>query len=309
VTKKQDRLKENRARRPYAFCACYKPARAMTKHSNQAQIEHWNSPVSRRWVTEQERLDFVLGQLDDIGIARAALRAGERVIDIGCGCGASTLRCAERVGPQGSVLGVDISHPMLERARERARALPQVAFVEADATSHAFAPDADLIYSRFGIMFFADPETAFSNLRSALRPDGRLCVVFWRAPDANPWYMVPLRAAAHLVDLPPQPPAGEPGPFSLAEPERVTRILRSAGFRDIALESHDVALRITDAGLDDAVKFAATAGPLARVMLSSETAPETAAQIRAVVRAALAEYATGDTVALGAGIWIATARA
>lgn len=276
--------------------------------SNQANIDHWNAPYTRRWVTEQERLDFVLDQLDAFGLARAAVRAGERVIDVGCGCGSSTLRLAERVGPSGSVLGVDVSQMMLERARERARALPNVAFVEADVTTHAFAGDAHLIYSRLGVMFFADPEAAFTNLRRALRPGGRLCVVCWRDHESNPWHLVPLRAAAHLVELPPPPPPGAPGPFSFADPDRVTHILRSAGFSDIALEAHDLSLRVTNAGLDDAADFSVVAGPLARVLHENGDA-QTAVQVRAAVRAALAKYVHGPTVALGAGIWVVTARA
>src|SRR5262245_10542724 len=121
------------------------------------QLEHWNGPGAKRWVDQQERLDRVLGPLGGFAVERAAPAPGERVIDVGCGCGASTLELAERVGPSGSALGVDISGPMLARASERARALPWAQFVEADASSHSFRGDADLLFSRFGVMFFADP--------------------------------------------------------------------------------------------------------------------------------------------------------
>jgi SAM-dependent methyltransferase len=277
--------------------------------ANQANIDHWNSPLTRRWVTEQERLDRVFSRLDDVALARTALRAGERVVEIGCGCGASTLRCAELVGPGGSVLGVDVSRMMLERARERTQHLPHVKLLEADATDHAFAGDADLLYSRLGVMFFAEPEVAFANLRRALRPGGRLCFVCWRKPEDNPWYTVPVHAVASLVALPAQPPEGSAGPFAFAREAYVRGVLQAAGWRDIALETHDIALETSTAGLDEAVRFAFFAGPLARI-LSEAKAPEALEpQLRAAVRAALASHVSGDSVTLGAGLWIATARA
>src|SRR5690242_10265645 len=113
---------------------------------NQSQIEFWNGPAAQRWVTEQERLDRALGPVDALALERAQPRLGERVIDLGCGCGASTLRLAERVGAAGKVLGVDISAPMLARARERAAGIPWVDFYEGDAAEHRFPGDANLVY-------------------------------------------------------------------------------------------------------------------------------------------------------------------
>src|SRR5690349_9530265 len=112
---------------------------------NQPQIEFWNGPAAQRWVTEQERLDRALGPIGEMALERSHPRKGERVVDLGCGCGASTLRLAERVGPEGKVLGIDISAPMLARARERARTMRWVTFHEGDAAEHRFAGDADLV--------------------------------------------------------------------------------------------------------------------------------------------------------------------
>jgi SAM-dependent methyltransferase len=277
--------------------------------ANQVNIDHWNSPHTMRWVTEQERLDRVLGQLDDVAIPRAAPRAGERVVDIGCGCGASALRLAELVGPSGSVLGIDVSRIMLAHAQQRARNLPQLTLREADATDYAFASDADLLYSRLGVMFFAEPERAFANMRRALRPGGRLCFVCWRSSDENPWYHVPLRAAAHLVELPAPAAPGSAGPFSFAAADRLRGVLQAGGFSQIALEPFDLALRLSTEGLEDAVHFALGAGPLARALMSEQVPPEVTARVRAAVRAALASHVEGNTVALGAGFWIATAHA
>jgi SAM-dependent methyltransferase len=277
--------------------------------SNQAAIEHWNGPWTRRWVTEQARLDRVFDQLDDVALVHAAPQPGEHVVDVGCGCGASSLRCAELVGPHGSVLGLDVSGMMLQRARERAQSRPQITFRNADAAAYPFRGDADLVYSRLGVMFFGAPDSAFTNLRRALRPGGRLYAVCWRSPDENAWYTVPLRAAARHVALPAPPPAHSPGPFSLADSERFAGILRAAGFSDIRLQAHDIPLRLTTEGVDDAVAFAMQAGPLARILSDSGLDPNGVAQVRAAVRETLAEHESGGTVALGAAFWLATARA
>jgi SAM-dependent methyltransferase len=158
-------------------------------------------------------------------------------------------------------------------------------------------------------MFFSEPEAAFMNLRRALRPGGRLCVVCWRSARDNPWYTLPLRAAASVITLPDPPPPESPGPFALADGERFRRILDAAGFCDVALEARDLSLRLSTEGIDDAVQFAILAGPLARIMLEGNVDRGVVPQVQAAVRAALAEHASGSTVALGAGIWIASARA
>src|SRR5881628_2723223 len=159
---------------------------------------------------------------------RARIGAGERVIDIGCGCGDTTIALARRVGPAGLVLGIDVSAPMLARAADAAReaGVAHVRFEHADAQTHRFPAQAfDVLYSRFGVMFFSDPAAAFGNLRTALRPGGRLGFVCWQAVPENPWIAVPLEAAAQHMALPPPPAPGAPGPFSFADPERVRRIL------------------------------------------------------------------------------------
>src|SRR5688572_25349292 len=133
---------------------------------NAEQIEFWNSERARKWVELQERMDALIEEFGARAIERAALAAGERVIDVGCGCGGTTLELARRVGARGSVLGVDVSNVMLSRARERARAagVANVEFVDADAQTHGFAADAwDCVFSRFGVMFFAEPARAFAN--------------------------------------------------------------------------------------------------------------------------------------------------
>jgi SAM-dependent methyltransferase len=276
----------------------------MTDHARE-QLEHWNGPGGQRWVSEQERLDRVLAPLGALAIESAAPRAGERVIDVGCGCGASTLELGARVGAGGSVLGVDISAPMLARARERVRAqgLASVSFAEGDATSYAFGGDADLVFSRFGSMFFADAPAAFANLRRALRPGGRLRLMTWRRFEENAWGRVPLEAALTVLGpQPPPPPPGSPGPFSLASEPHVRELLTGAGFTQVALEAVDRALEISPRGLDEAVSFSLHAGPAARVLLGAD--PDTVARVAVAVRNALEPYVQGERVLLGGATWI-----
>jgi SAM-dependent methyltransferase len=274
---------------------------------NQSQIELWNGPGAERWVSEQERLDRSFAPIDAIGMARAGARPGERVIDLGCGCGGSTLQLADAVGAAGAVLGVDISAPMLARARERGGARPWITWLQADAALHPFSGDADLLYSRFGAMFFEAPAAAFANLQRALRPSGRLCLICWRSPEENPWYGVPMRAALSVLP-PPAPSAPDaPGPFAFAARERVSAILAAAGFAHIEFDAQDTALCISTTGLADAVDFALQAGPVARLLAGTDR--DTVASVQGAIAAALASYASQERVALPAGVWIVTARA
>ena len=200
---------------------------------NAEQIEYWNSERARKWVELQERMDALIEAFGARAIERAGLAAGERVIDVGCGCGGTTLDLAGRVGARGRVLGVDISAVMLSRARERAKSvgLANVEFVDADAQTHAFEAGAwDCAFSRFGVMFFADPARAFANLRRALRQGGRVSFACWRAMPENEWVTVPLTALMKVIAPPPPPLPGAPGPFAFGDPQRVRGLLGEAGF-------------------------------------------------------------------------------
>jgi SAM-dependent methyltransferase len=224
---------------------------------NAEQIEYWNSVQAQKWVASQDRLDALIESLGTLAIERSGVAVGERAIDVGCGCGATTLALARRVGPRGFVLGIDISSPMLARARERARAegFANVEFANADAQTHAFAEDAfDAACSRFGVMFFADPTRAFANLRRALRAGGTVAFVCWRPMPENPWMVVPFAAIASFITPPPPPPPGAPGPFSFGDRERVREILSAAGFDRIEIAPYDTELAL-GRDVDDAVEF------------------------------------------------------
>ena len=233
------------------------------------------------------------------------------MIDVGCGCGATVLALAEAVGTQGRVLGVDVSRPMLARAHERAAAagFSRVRFERADASIFRFPPEAaDLVFSRFGVMFFRNPVEAFANLRRATRPDGRLLFVAWRTLDENPFFTVALRAALAFVPPPPRPPADEPGPFAFADASRVRSILERAGWRDMAHERLDLMLRVASpGGAAEAAARAVRMGPASRALGDAPAAVHAEAQ--AAIARALAEHDGPDGIALAAAIWLVSARA
>jgi SAM-dependent methyltransferase len=286
---------------------------AVGHDQNADQIAYWNGPGGQRWADRQQAQDILLAPVADILIDRARPKAGERIIDVGCGSGATSIAFAQKVGPTGHVFGVDVSGPMLARARQSApKELPKefpIDFVLADATVHPFDPASfDLLASRFGVMFFADPALSFSNLRKALRPSGRLAFACWREPRENPWMMLPLQAVyQHVPKLPQQGPE-DPGPFSFASEARVQRILGEAGFTGIAMEPCNLALDIAiGGGLDAAARGALEIGPASRAL---EGAPS---DVRAAatdsIREALTSFVRGEQVPLAASIWIVAARA
>jgi SAM-dependent methyltransferase len=276
---------------------------------NADQIAYWNGPGGQRWAERQQAQDILLRPVADILIDRAKPQAGERVIDAGCGSGATTIAFAQKVAPSGHAFGIDVSGPMLERARASAPKELPVDFVLADATVYPFDPASfDLLASRFGVMFFADPVLSFSNMHRALRPSGRLAFACWREPRENPWMMTPLQAVyKHVAKLPPQGPE-DPGPFAFASEERVRRILGAAGFTGIAMEPCPLSLDIAiGRGLDAAVQGALEIGPTSRA-LEGQPADVRAAATNSI-REILAPLAKGNAVALPGSIWIVTARA
>ena len=274
---------------------------------NAAQAEYWNRVAGPKWTDHQEHQDQVLRPISDRLMATAGAKPGERVIDVGCGCGATTIAFAERVHPGGEALGLDVSEPMLARARERAPQHLPLRFTLADATVYPFDHEsADLVASRFGVMFFAEPARSFANLRTGLKPGGRLAFACWREAKQNPFFVVPLREAGkHAPPLPEMDPEA-PGPFAFADPARVRRILSEAGFADIVLTPHNLELDIAAGrGLDTAVQAALTIGPTSRMLDGQDETVRAAAT--ADIRKALAAHARENSVPLGAAIWIVTA--
>lgn len=276
--------------------------------ANADQAAYWNDQAGPTWAAMQEIMDWQLAPLSRAVIDVLQPQEGEHVLDIGCGAGGTSLELAWRIEPEGSVTGVDVSEPLLDLARRRADAAgyAQVRFIHGDAQAQAFKAGAfDAAFSRFGVMFFADPVAAFANIRKALRSGGRMAFVCWRAAADNPLMTLPLQAAAHLFDAPPAPAPDPraPGPFAFADGERLKAILGDAGFTDVSLTAHSA--RIGSRTLDDALQAALRIGPLGRMLNSFPDRREAAI---GAVRAALAAHEGPDGVLLPSATWIVTAR-
>jgi SAM-dependent methyltransferase len=277
-----------------------------TTSSNIAQIEYWNTKAGETWAKFQEALDR---QIQTLGLAAMdTLRPekGEHIIDIGCGCGQTSLDLGSRVGAAGLVVGVDISKPMLEVALRRPRPAPnlRVTFKQLDAQSDDLGDGCfDAAFSRFGVMFFSDPVVAFANIRRSLNPSGRLVFVCWRPLNQNPWMREPLDAALPL--LPPIAPFDPmaPGPFAFADAGRVQSILDEARFGSVKVGPFDAA--IGGANLEQTLQLALNVGPLAAALRES---PERAETVANAVRDVLSKYATPNGVLMPAAVWIVSAH-
>jgi ubiquinone/menaquinone biosynthesis C-methylase UbiE len=280
---------------------------ASTDDRNADQIAYWNGPAGERWVRRQEEQDALLAPVAELLLERAAPRAGEFVLDIGCGWGRTAMALAKRVAPGGRVLGVDVSGHMLARARELAPPELPIEFQLGDATVYPFEPArADLLFSRFGVMFFADPARSFANMRKGLRRGARVVFACWREPRENPWLMLPLQEAYRHVPRLPEVGPEDPGAFSFAAESRVHDVLGRAGFAAVQLEPVVLTLDIAiGGGLEAAVATAVGIGPTSRAL---EGQPESlkAAAMQSI-RAALDKHLTGDRVPLAGAIWIVTA--
>jgi SAM-dependent methyltransferase len=274
---------------------------------NIEQAEAWDGPEGEHWALHYDRYDAIITPHHQALMAAAAIAPGERVLDIGCGNGLTSRDAARAVGPNGSVLGVDLSGPMLARAEQLAKedGLDNVRFERGDAQVHSFEPGAyDLVISRFGIMFFLDPVAAFTNIASALRPGGRLAAIVWQSIEANEWVRSMRDALAVGRDLP-IPPPGAPSPFALADTDYARRVLTEAGFSDVAFASWEHPWRVgSDA--DDAYGF--VIGLRVIQMLVEDLDDATKAQALDNLRATAAAHETADGVIFGSAAWVITAR-
>jgi len=273
---------------------------------NKAQIEYWNGPTGEKWARHNSETDRGLAEAANAVLKLAGARSGERVLDIGCGAGITSFSLAELVGPSGHVTGVDVSQPLLALARSRTSAT-NIDFIEADAALYPFKSDYDLIFSRFGVMFFVDPVAAFRNIRNAAVPGGRLAFICWRTTQENEW--VSLSYAAAKPFLPERKPVHPhaPGPFAFADADRLQGVLRDAGFSEIGIAPFDGMMDLGSAPQNASFQVTQLMGPVSRALQGADDA--TRAKVEDVVAEALASIQAGtETVRLGMACWLVSAK-
>ena len=278
----------------------------MTNIANTDQHAAWNGDSGQRAVTDADRRDRVMAPVAEVLLAAANLGEGQDVLDLGCGCGATTIAAANAVAPTGTVWGIDLSAPMLDVARRRIdrAGLTHVSVEQGDAQIHALPRERfDVVISRFGTMFFADPVAAFTNIAGALRPRGRVCVATWQPMVANDWLTIPGAALLRYGSLPDT--TGGPGMFAQSDPAAITATLKASGH--LAIEVEPVAITLTlGADPDDATDYLAGTG-VGRAVLDTVPDDHRPAALEAV-RTVLADHADHAGVNLGAAIWITTAH-
>jgi SAM-dependent methyltransferase len=278
--------------------------------TNADQIEYWNEVSGPKWFAMQEELDEQLSPLQDALISYLKPEPGQHIIDIGCGCGATSLMLAGIVGSAGSVTGLDVSQPMLNRARERAVniGLTNTTFEEGDAQTFPLDEATyDNVTSRFGIMFFANPTEAFVNFKSSLRADGSLTFMCWRTIQDNTWMTVPLMAAAEHLEMPPPPEPNSPGPFAFADKEYLKGLLVDAGFTSIEIVPFDSKMNMgAGSKIYNSVDFVTKIGPLSRLLQDLDD--ESVDKVKVSIRKALKPFQTSEGVELDAAVWLVKAK-
>lgn len=276
--------------------------------SNAEQVDYWNGEAGKRWAEDDDGMARLLRPVCEALLDHADLAGSRRALDVGCGGGSQSVMLAERLGEGAQVLGVDISGPMLEVAAARVAASQAgratIEFLQADASDYPFEPGSfDLVFSRFGVMFFDDPVAAFRNLHGALAPGGRLAFCCWQPMKANAWARLPLEAALQHLPPPEPPPPDAPGPFAFGKAERVEGILTEAGFSAVSLQPLLTQLHFSPAlTLGEAVRELARIGPLSRLLAQHPDAPTE--KIFASVEAALQPWFRPGALELPVAIWL-----
>lgn len=281
-----------------------------------SQADLWSGPVGDSWVRNAVAYDRILEPLGLAALDRLSPGPRERVLDVGCGTGSTTLEIGRRVLPGGSVLGVDVSRPMIDFARARLTDAREgqdsdaqnVAFAALDVENDELPGPFDAAFSRLGVMFFDDPTAAFANIARSLESRGRLAFVCFASPLENPFIAVPTFAALAVLGGPPMPPPGAPGPFSLADPDLLRGVLEAAGFESVDLSRGPDEVTLGPAGaLDEVARQALEQNPAVMSLLDADHDARDAA-VTAAADALSAHVVDGD-IRLGAGTWIVEARA
>jgi SAM-dependent methyltransferase len=282
----------------------------MPKIANIEAAAFWDS-VTPTWLEMLDSFERITGEPGRKAMERLDPRAGERILDIGCGAGGTTLELAERVGADGEVLGVDIAPGLLERAAENAaaRGVRNVSFLHADAQVHDLGRATfDAAFSRLGVMFFTDPVAAFANIRRSLRPGGRLSVVAWQEPAANEWMSLPATAAMTVLGTTAPPTAPDaPGPFSLADPDRVERILSAAGFHDLDIVRENDSVSSPEAAIPELARVNTRTGIVGDLVKDADY--DTRTRVVAAIEAAMRSRVVDGEMHAKRGAVLVTARA
>ena len=279
--------------------------------SNEEQIEYWNGETGERWARRDDMMARLLKPIAQLLLDHAGIEGRTRALDVGCGGGSQSRELAALLGADASVVGVDISAPLLEVARSRSEATPAdhapVDFIQADASSYAFEPNSfDLVFSRFGVMFFEDPVTAFSNIHSALQAGAGLAFCCWQGLPKNDWVLQPLQAAFQHIPAPPKPDPHAPGPFAFADPDRVRSILSASGFVDIELEPRDITMQFGEfPTLEENARDLMQIGPIAGLIAEQDEA--TREKVRESVIEVLRPYHGPDGETMYWSVWMAQA--
>jgi SAM-dependent methyltransferase len=277
--------------------------------ANTEQAEYWASRASS-WISLESHHEEVIGPAGRLAMDRLDPRPGQHVVDLGCGTGQTTLDLARRVAPGGRAVGVDITAALLDRARDHAVAagLTNIEFHHADVQSSDLGSARfDGAFSRFGVMFFADPVAAFTNVRGSLKPGGVLSFACWQPLTSNDWMLVPAQAAVSVVGTPPEMPAPDaPGPFSLSDQVRVRTILASAGFRNIDIKAHDDPMRTPSQRIPESAEAALRVGAVQRMLEGVD--PETVREVRAAIEEAMRARLQDGEVALTRSVLLVRAE-
>lgn len=277
---------------------------ATAEEINADMLTFWNGQGGRTWVERQSHTDAMMKPVVQELLAFAAPVVGERVVDVGCGCGAPTLEFARAVGSTGRVLAMDISGPMLAEAETRAKVagLTNIEWRHADPATTPL-DEYDLLTSMFGTMFFGDAVSAFSNMRRTATPGARMAIICWRSIAENPWMEVPVKAVARHFPPRPKPPPNAPGMFGFSNPEHVSAIFTASGWKTPQFSKLDIDLDLAAGrGLDKAVEQITKIGAV-NSWLRDQPAETVAAAVTSL-REALAAYAEGSNVRLPAAMWL-----
>jgi SAM-dependent methyltransferase len=281
------------------------------KVGNEEQIDYWNGDAGKRWAQDDNTMARLLLPINQALLDHASIENSQNALDIGCGGGSQSLMLAQRLGADARVLGVDISRPLLEVARDKINTgganCAELDFLQGDAAIHNFDPGSfDLLFSRFGVMFFDDPVAAFTNMRTALAPNGQLAFSCWQAMKTNEWTWIPIRTALQHLPPPEPPVPNAPGPFAFADPVRLESILADAGFSDIALQSFNTKLRISEAAtLPEAVRELTRIGPMGRLLQDQSEAALN--KVYPALEETLEPYFREGALELDSAIWLVTA--